>query len=215
MALPRAWAAVLAEVEVEVEVAAEPEGHNGVCNVGLMAPLLQLLLGLSVVLLLWVAPVGAVLNTDSYDGNIYALYAGNGSLVPPASTLGDAMDSGRTSVVIYYLDDSAVSKRFAPVVSELQRLWGQNIELIPLTTDGLQGRPASGAKDPATYWNGSIPQVVVIGPDSRLVFDRDGQVPLSEINQAISSATGLPAPDLGDINQDGSFNEVNVEVTSN
>jgi hypothetical protein len=87
--------------------------------------------------------------------------------------------------------------------------------LIPLTTDGLQGRPATGPKDPATYWNGSIPQVVVIGPDSRVVFDRDGQVPLAEINEAISSATGLPAPELGDINQDGSFNEVNVEVTSN
>jgi hypothetical protein len=153
------------------------EGHNGVCDVGLMAPLLQLLLGLSAALLLWVAPVGAVLNTDSYDGNIYALYAGNGSLVPPANNLGDAMDAGRTSVVIYYLDDSAVSKRFAPVVSELQRLWGQSIDLIPLTTDGLQGRPATGPKDPATYWNGSIPQVVVIGPDSRVVFDRDGQVP--------------------------------------
>ena len=191
------------------------EGHNGVCDVGLMAPLLQLLLGLSAALLLLVAPVGAVLNTDSYDGNIYALYAGNGSLVPPANTLGEAMDAARTSVVIYYLDDSAVSKRFAPVVSELQRLWGRSIDLIPLTTDGLQGRPATGPKDPATYWNGSIPQVVVIGPDSRVVFDRDGQVPLVEINEAISYATGLPAPELGDINQDGSFNEVNVEVTSN
>jgi hypothetical protein len=52
------------------------EGHNGVCDVGLMAPLLQLLLGLSAALLLWVAPVGAVLNTDSYDGNIYALVCG-------------------------------------------------------------------------------------------------------------------------------------------
>jgi hypothetical protein len=40
-------------------------------------------------------------------------------------------------------------------------------------------------------------------------------VPLAEINQAISLATGLPAPELGDVNQDGSFNEVNVEVTSN
>ena len=108
------------------------EGHNGIYDVGLMAPLLQLLLGLSAALLLWVAPVGAVLNTDSYDGNIYALYAGNGSLVPPANNLGEAMDAGRTSVVIYYLDDSAVSKRFAPVVSELQRLWGRSIELIPL-----------------------------------------------------------------------------------
>ena len=106
------------------------EGHNGVCDVGLMAPLLQLLLGLSAALLLWVAPVGAVLNTDSYDGNIYALYAGNGSLVPPAITLGEAMDAGRTAVVIYYLDDSAVSKRFAPVVSELQRLWRRSLKRL-------------------------------------------------------------------------------------
>ena len=42
---------------------------------------------------------------------------------------------GRVAVVIYYLDDSSVSKRFAPVVSELQRQWGNSIELIPLVTD--------------------------------------------------------------------------------
>ena len=52
-----------------------------------MASLLRLLLSLSVALLLIVRPAHAVLNDDSYDGNIYALYAGNGSLVPPTSTL--------------------------------------------------------------------------------------------------------------------------------
>ena len=69
-----------------------------------------------------------MLNSDSYDGNIYALYAGNGSLVPPASTLEESLAEGRTAVIVYYLDDSAVSKRFAPVVSELQRLWGRSID---------------------------------------------------------------------------------------
>ena len=57
--------------------------------------------------------------------------------------------------------------------------------------------------------------MVVIGTDGRVVFDQNGQVPLADINNAISTATGLPAPDLGRIDQEGSFNEVNIEVTAN
>ncbi|MEQ9625976.1 MAG: thioredoxin family protein, partial [Coleofasciculus chthonoplastes F1-TOW-03] len=33
----------------------------------------------------------AELNDDHFDGNIFALYAGNGSLVPPRVTLADSM----------------------------------------------------------------------------------------------------------------------------
>ena len=165
-------------------------------------------------LMLIALPAQAIRETDSYDGNIFALYAGNGSLVPPAVTLADSQQAGRTSVIVYYLDDSAVSKRFAPVVSELQRLWGRNIDLLPLTVDPLQGREATGPADPASYWHGLIPQVVVIGPDGRVMFDQEGQVPLKEINAGISEATGLPAPELPSLDQEGSFNEVNIEVTS-
>ena len=179
-----------------------------------MGCLLVRALSLLAALLLVVAPVQAVLNDDRYDGNIYALYAGNGSLVPPANPLSDSLDQGRTAVIIYYLDDSAVSKRFAPVVSELQRLWGRSIDLLPLTIDPLQGREATGPADPASYWHGSIPQVVVIGPDGKVMFDQEGQVLLSDINVAISQATGIPAPDLPSLDQEGSFNEVNIEVTA-
>ena len=179
-----------------------------------MGCLLVRALSLLAALLLVVAPAQAVLNDDRYDGNIYALYAGNGSLVPPANPLSDSLDQGRTAVIIYYLDDSAVSKRFAPVVSELQRLWGRSIDLLPLTIDPLQGREATGPADPASYWHGSIPQVVVIGPDGKVMFDQEGQVLLSDINIAISQATGIPAPDLPSLDQEGSFNEVNIEVTA-
>ena len=179
-----------------------------------MGCLLVRALSLLAALLLVVAPAQAVLNDDRYDGNIYALYAGNGSLVPPANPLSDSLDQGRTAVIIYYLDDSAVSKRFAPVVSELQRLWGRSVDLLPLTIDPLQGREATGPADPASYWHGSIPQVVVIGPDGKVMFDQEGQVLLSDINVAISQATGIPAPDLPSLDQEGSFNEVNIEVTA-
>ena len=177
-----------------------------------MGCLLVRVLSLLAALLLVVAPAQAVLNDDRYDGNIYALYAGNGSLVPPANPLSDSLEQGRTAVIVYYLDDSAVSNRFAPVVSE-QRLWGRSIDLLPLTIDPLQGREATGPADPATYWHGAIPQVVVIGPDGQVVFDQEGQVSLNEINLGISEATGLPAPELP-LDQEGSFNEVNIEVTA-
>ena len=179
-----------------------------------MGRLLPRVLCCVVALLLLVSPAQAVLNDDNYDGNIYALYAGNGSLVPPANTLEDTLADQRTAVIVYYLDDSAVSKRFAPVVSELQRLWGRGIDLLPLTIDPLQGRQPTGAADPASYWRGQIPQVVVIDPNGEVVFDQEGQVSLGSINDAISRATGLPAPELPAINQEGSFNEVNIEVTT-
>ena len=179
-----------------------------------MGRLLPRVLCCVVALLLVVSPAQAVLNDDNYDGNIYALYAVNVSLVPPANTLEDTLADQRTAVIVYYLDDSAVSKRFAPVVSELQRLWGRGIDLLPLTIDPLQGRQPTGAADPATYWRGQIPQVVVIDPQGEVVFDQDGQVSLVAINEAISRATGLPAPDLPTIDQEGSFNEVNIEVTT-
>ena len=163
-------------------------------------------------LMLIALPAQAIRETDSYDGNIFALYAGNGSLVPPAVTLADSQRAGRTSVIVYYLDDSRTSKAFSPAVSELQRLWGNSVDLLPLTTDALQGRATNDRTDPAHYWHGIVPQVVVINGDGQLLLDEEGQVPLEQINAAISEATGLPAPQGESMSL--SFNELNTEVIS-
>jgi hypothetical protein len=157
-------------------------------------------------------PVGASLTDDRYDGNIYALYAGNGSLVPPRNTLSATMAEHRVAVLIYYLDDSAVSKQFAPVVSELQRIWGNSIELIPLVTDPLQGREDQGPTDPAHYWKGEIPQVVVIDRDGKVSFDSSGQVSVDAINSAVSLATGIALDPGTGSSATQSFNELNSEV---
>ncbi|KZR87862.1 thylakoid membrane photosystem I accumulation factor [Synechococcus sp. MIT S9504] len=163
-------------------------------------------------LMLMALPAQAIRETDSYDGNIFALYAGNGSLVPPAVTLAESQQAGRTSVIVFYLDDSSTSKAFSPAVSELQRLWGNSVDLLPLTTDALQGRTTSDHSDPAYYWHGIVPQVVVIDGDGQLLLDEEGQVPLEQINAAISQATGLPAPQGESMSL--SFNELNTEVIS-
>ncbi len=158
------------------------------------------------------ASAQASLTNNNYDGNIYALYAGNGSLVPPRSTLEQALGERRPAVVIYYLDDDTASKQFAPVVSELQRLWGNNIELIPLVTDPLQNRPDQGPTDPAHYWHGRIPQVVVFNPDGKVLLDAEGQVGLDSINDAVSLATGITIPEEFRRSTTVSINELNAEV---
>lgn len=160
-------------------------------------------------LLAWPVGAWASLDNDRYDGNIFALYAGNGSLVPPRLTLADALADHRVTLLVYYLDDSAVSKRFAGVVSELQRVWGNSIELIPLVTDPLQGRVDAGPSDPLHYWRGVIPQVVVLGPEGQVVLDAPGQVEIDTIHAALSKATGLPLPPSSSERRMTSFNELN------
>ncbi len=166
-----------------------------------------LLVSLVVIASPWAA--WASLDDDRYDGNIYALYAGNGSLVPPPLSLAEARADHRVTVLVYYLDDSAVSKRFAGAVSELQRVWGNTIELMPLVTDPLQGRPDGGDDDPAHYWRGVIPQVVVISAEGRVVFDASGPVDLDAIHRALSETTGLPLPPSASERGAVSFNELN------
>ncbi len=163
-----------------------------------------------VVSLAWPATARASLENDRYDGNIFALYAGNGSLVPPRVSLADALSEQRVTVLVYYLDDSAASQQFAGVVSELQRVWGNTIELLPLVTDPLQGRADGGPGDPLHYWRGTIPEVVVLDGEGRVALAASGQVELAAIHNALSRATGLPLPPaLGD--QMGvSFNELNA-----
>ena len=160
------------------------------------------------------APASASLDNDRYDGNIYALYAGNGSLVPPRSSLAEALAADRVSVLVYYLDDSSVSKRFSPVVSELQRTWGNVVEIIPLVTDPLQNRPENGPTDPARYWKGRIPQVVIIDGDGKVAFDATGQVDVGAIDTALSRATGVPLPPERRSSAAVEVNELNAEIPS-
>ena len=154
-------------------------------------------------------PVGASRDTDSYDGNIFPIYAGNGSLVPPPNSLSDSLDKNRTSVVIFYLDDSATSKAFAPVVSGLKLLWSSSIDLLPITTDEFQGKASTNPREESYYWHGSIPQVVVIDGNGNVILDEEGQIPIDTINKAISTATGLKEPSFSITIK--SFNEYNSE----
>jgi hypothetical protein len=180
----------------------------------LAALVLSLLTALGVLagLTLAVPPALAARDTNSYDGNIYALYAGNGSLVPPRSSLAEAMADHRPIVLGFFLDDSAASKQYAVVFNELQRLWGRTAELILLTTDPVQNRSGLGPGDPATYWSGVIPQVVVFNTEGKPVLDESGPVSIDAINAALTEVTGLKPQGDVTLSLSREVNELNSEI---
>ena len=158
-----------------------------------------------------VLPACAARDTNSFDGNIFPIYAGNGSLVPPSSTISDSINNKRTSVIFYYLDDSATSKESAPVISGLKLLWATSIDIIPITIDELQGIETNDRNNPAYYWHGNIPQIVILNGEGEVILDKEGQIPIAQLNDAISKASGLNLPDF-DITIK-SFNEYSSDAS--
>ena len=169
----------------------------------------RILSSLLIIIFFSLNPVNAARDTNSYDGNIFPIYAGNGSLVPPQSTLAESLKNERTSVLVFYLDDSATSKQFAPVVSGVKLLWSSSVDLIPLSIDELDNDEKKTVMDPGYYWKGNIPQVVILDGKGNVLLDKDGQVSFEEINDAITKGTGLKKPDF-DLTVK-SFNEYNSE----
>ena len=170
---------------------------------------LRILISSLILFLISASPVFSARDTDSYDGNIYPIYAGNGSLVPPPSTLSESLKNERTSVLVFYLDDSATSKQFAPVVSGIKLLWSSSVDLIPLSIDELDNNDKKTFEDPGYYWHGNIPQTVILDGKGNVLLDKEGQVSFDDINNAITKGTGLEKPDF-DLTVK-SFNEYNSE----
>ena len=143
--------------------------------------MLRIFTSLLILFYLFSNPVYSARDTDSYDGNIYPIYAGNGSLVPPQSTLSESLKNERTSVLVFYLDDSATSKQFAPVVSGIKLLWSSSVDLIPLSIDELDNDDQKTNNDPGYYWHGKIPQTVILDGKGNVLLDKEGQVSLMKL----------------------------------
>ena len=158
-------------------------------------------------------PANAARETDSFDGNIFPIYAGNGSIVPPKTTLKESLKNKRTSVLFFYLDDSSESKAMAPVISGLDLLWRENIDIIALTTDELQNEEALKEPDqPNFYWNGLIPQTIILDGNGEVKFDQNGMVDFGELNNIISESTGIKVNTNSKFTVEA-FNEYNSTIS--
>jgi len=157
-------------------------------------------------------PAQAKLTDDTYDGNIFALYGGNGSIVPPRISLAQSLQLGRPAMVVFYVDDSADCKRFSPILNLAQGFYGKSLSLIAIPVDGLDLEKESYTPtEEAYYYKGTVPQTVLIDGDGKVSFDREGIFGFEELDTAIRDLLNLPdaPPELKFRKTDKVINELN------
>ncbi len=157
-------------------------------------------------------PVQAKLTDDSYDGNIFALYGGNGSIVPPKISLAQSLKKGRAAMLVFYVDDSADCKKFSPILNLAQGFYGKTVSLIAVSVDSLDLQKKKYAPtEEAYYYKGTVPQTVLISGDGKVSFDREGPFGFEELDSAIRDLLDLPdaPPELKFRKTDKVINELN------
>lgn len=172
-------------------------------------------LGLAAILASWslgMMPAQAALNDDNFDGNIFALYAGNGSLVPPRVTLTESRERQRPSLLVFFVDDSRDCKRFSSTVSQLQAFYGKVADFLPIVADALPLEPVADLNNPAHYYRGAVPQTVLLDATGKVVLDRVGQVSFEELDDRFRELFNLlPRSESVELRR-RELNEVNVEL---
>lgn len=168
---------------------------------------------LSYLLLLGTPPALAGINDDKFDGNIFALYAGNGSLVPPRITLAESLKASKPALLVYYLDDSSDCKQYSTVISQLQSFYGHAANFIPVNVDAIPLKSSYAATEPGHYYKGLIPQTVLIDSKGKVVLNEKGRVPFEKIDDAFRKVFDLlPRSESVELKQ-RSFNEFNTELS--
>jgi len=137
---------------------------------------------LSCLFLLGMQPALASINDDHFDGNIFVLYGGNGSLVPPKVTLAASLSGNRPTLLVFYVDDSKDCKQYAPVVSRLQSFYGRAADFIVINVDTMPAKSSYAQTEPGYYYEGVVPQVLIFNQAGEMVLNKKGQVAFEEVD---------------------------------
>ena len=174
---------------------------------------LSILILMICILLTNIQPASAGINDDKYEGNIFIVYAGNGSLIPPQATLAEALENHKPAILAFYVDDSKDCKQYAIVVSQVQSYYGKAAEIIPVDVDTIKLGDKSSPKQPSYYYSGGVPQVVVFNQSGDVVLNKKGQVPFEEIDDKFREVFDLlPRSESLELRR-RSFNEFNSELS--
>jgi hypothetical protein len=155
----------------------------------------RLLSFLLVILSCWIvagaSPALAGLHDDRFDGDIFALYAGNGSLVPPRVTLKDALQRKRPALLVFYVDDSQDCKEYSLIVSQLQQFYGRVTEFLPFRVDALPQKETYAPTEPGYYYKGFVPQTVLFDASGKVVLNEVGQLPFEKVDDVFREVFDL------------------------
>ncbi len=174
--------------------------------------LLSVVALVSCLLLLGTPSALASLNDDRFDGNIFALYAGNGSLVPPLVTLAESIKREKPALLVFYLDDSSDCKQYATVISRLQAPYGRAASFIPINIDSLPMKSKYEPTEPGYYYEGLVPQTLIFDQKGKVVLNETGQVTYEQIDDVFRNVFDLlPRSESIELKR-RPINEINTEL---
>jgi thiol-disulfide isomerase/thioredoxin len=159
-----------------------------------------------------IQPAQAGISDDRYDGNIFVVYAGNGSLVPAKANLPTALKEHKPIFMMFYVDDSKDCKQYAITVNRVQEFYGRASEIIPVDVDTILPKDKYEPTEPGYYYSGKVPQVVVFNTDGKVVLNKTGQVPFEQIDDKFREVFDLlPRTESVELKR-RSFNEFSSEL---
>ncbi len=163
--------------------------------------------------LLLTTPAWANIDDDKYDGNVFVLYAGNGSLVPARISLADSLKTKKPSYIVFYIDDSSDCKQYSGVMSQMQAYYGKAASFIPVTPDSLELDRKYNNTEEGYYYKGVVPQTVIIDGEGKVRLDEIGQVSFEKIDDTFREVFNLLPRTESVALKRRSFNEYNSELT--
>ncbi len=157
-------------------------------------------------------PALADLNDDNYDGNIFALYAGNGSIVPPRFSLAQSFTQDKPTLLIFYVDDSRDSKQFSSVISQLQAPYGREANFVAVAADSFPAKDSYEPTEPGYYFKGAVPQTVLFDAKNNVILNEVGQLSYERIDDKMREIFNLlPRTESAELRR-RPINEVNGEL---
>lgn len=158
-------------------------------------------------------PAVAGINDDRFDGNIFVLYAGNGSLVPPKVTLAASLEQKKPVLLVFYVDDSSDCKQYAPVVSRMQAFYGRAANFVPVNVDAIVPKSNYKPNEPGYYYKGVVPQVLVFNQSGEVVLNEKGLVPFEQVDDTFREVFDLlPRSESVELKR-RPVNEISTELT--
>ncbi len=155
----------------------------------------------------------AGIKDDNYDGNIFVVYAGNGSLIPPRETLAQSLKEHKPTFLAFYVDDSSDCKEFAISISRVQEFYGRAAEIIAINVDTIPDKQTYEPTETGYYYSGVVPQVVVFNQSGQVVLNQQGQVPFEAIDDKFREIFDLlPRTETATLKR-RAFNEFSSELS--
>ncbi|MBF2056995.1 MAG: thylakoid membrane photosystem I accumulation factor [Cyanobacterium sp. T60_A2020_053] len=154
----------------------------------------------------------AEIDNDRLDGNIFVVYAGNGSLVPPRLTLKQSFDRELPVILVYYLDDNSDSKQFAFIVSRLQEFYGRTASIMPINVDTITPKDKYQPDEVGYYYEGAIPQTVILNQNREVIFNEKGVIEFEQADDVLRKLFDLlPRSESVQLRKK-TFNQFNSEL---